>query len=178
MRKKPSRKTAIKKYYQLNQRITASELRVIDAERKQVGVLTRDEALKKAAETDVDLVLIAPTAKPPVAKLIEFNKFLYQEEKKHKEAKKGVKKSGSKDIKLTLFVAQGDLDRLIDKGREFLDEGNQVRLNLTLRGRQIVKKQMGFDLIKKYIEALGDVNIAKEPRLEGRVIRTVVSKKK
>ncbi len=178
MRKKPTRKTVTKKYYQLNHRITAAQLRVIDAEGKQIGLLSKDEALKKATDEGIDVVLIAPTAKPPVAKLIEYNKFLYQEEKKHKEAKKGVKKSGSKDIKLTLFVAQGDLDRLIEKGREFLNEGNQVRLNLTLRGRQIIKKQMGFDLIKKYIDALGDVNIAKEPRLEGRVIRTVVSRKK
>jgi len=98
--------------------------------------------------------------------------------KKLKEAKKGAKKSVVKDLKLSLFIGPADFDRIVKRGKEFLDAGNQLRLNLTLRGREIVKKQMAFDLINRYIGQLGDMNVSKEPRLEGRVIRAVIASKK
>lgn len=167
-----------RKYYQLNHYIEAPTLRVIDEEGKQVGVITKVEALNIARNQGMDLVMIAPTAKPPVAKITDFKKFLYQEEKKAKEAKKGIKKSVVKDIKLSLFIGPADLERMITKGKEFLEEGSQVRLNLTLKGREIAKREMGLDLLKKFIEQLGEVNISKEPRLEGRVIRAVIARKK
>lgn len=172
------KRPAARKFHTLNQNIQAPKLRVIDSEGRQIGVLSRDEAINKAQEQEVDLVLIAPQAQPPVAKIIDFKKFLYQEEKKLKEAKKGIKRSSTKDIKLSLFIAQGDLDRMIERGRDFLKDGNQLRLNLTLKGREMGKRDMGLNLIKKYIESLGEINISKEPRQEGRVIRAVVSKKK
>lgn len=167
-----------KKFYFTNHRIEASTLRVIDQEGKQIGILNKFEALRQAQDKDSDLVLIAPKANPPVAKIIDFKKFLYQEEKKLKEAKKGIKKSIVKDIKLSLFIAQADLDRLINKARSFLDEGNQVRINLVFRGREIGKRAMGFDLVNKVIATLGNVNVSKEPRLMGRIISTVVSRRK
>ncbi len=153
-------------------------MRVVDDKGEQVGVLSKQEALNEAQTRELDLVLIAPQAKPPVAKIIDFKKFMYQEEKKLQEAKKGIKKSIVKDIKLSLFIGQSDLERLMHKGKEFIDGGSQLRLNLTLKGREVAKKQMAFDLIKKFITELGEVNISKEPRLEGRVVRAVVAKKK
>lgn len=173
-----SHKQPQKKYYEINYQINADNLRVINEKGEQVGVMSKNEALKKAQELGLDLVLIAPQAQPPVAKIIDFKKFLYQEEKKAKEAKKGVKKSITKDINLGLFIAEGDLLRLVEKGKEFLADGNQVRINLTLKGREIAKKQMAFDLINKFLGFLGEINISKPPRLEGRVVRTVVAKKK
>ena len=170
--------SAHRKFYLINYRIPEGELRVIDDQAKLVGIITKQEAMRMAQEKELDLVLIAPNAKPPVAKLIDFKKFLYQEEKKLKEAKKGVKKSIVKDIKLSLFIAGADFTRMVNKGKEFIDHGNQLRLNLTLKGREVGKRSMGFDLIKRYILGLGEVNMSKEPRLEGRVIRTVLSKKK
>ena len=167
-----------RKYYFTNFRIEAVTLRVIDALGKQVGVLSKQEALEIAQKQELDLVLIAPHAKPPVAKIIDFKKFLYQEEKKQKEARKGIKKSIVKDLKISLFIGPADLERMINKGREFLDEGSQLRLNLALKGREIFKKQMAFDLIKKYTSSVGDINISKEPKIEGRVIRTVIARKK
>ncbi len=167
-----------RKYYFINYRIEAPTLRVIDEKGEQVGVITKEEALRKAQELELDLVLIAPKAVPPVAKIIDFKKFLYQEEKKAKEAKKGIKKSTTKDVSLGLFIAAGDLARLENKGKEFLSEGHQVRINLTLRGREMGKKQMAYDLVNKYIASLGEVNVSKPPRFEGRVIRSVVAKKK
>lgn len=173
--KKASKK---RKFYLINYRIENSPLRVINEEGKQIGVMTKEEALQQAQEKGVDLVLIAPKANPPVAKLIDFKKFLYQEEKKEKEAKKGVKKSVVKDLKLSLFIAPADLARLENKGKEFLNEGHQLRLSLTLKGRENAKKNMAFELIRKFISALGEVNISKQPQLEGRVIRAVVARKK
>lgn len=167
-----------RKFYLLNYRIEAPTLRVVDDQSKQIGVLPKQEALRIAQEKGLDLVLIAPKANPPVAKIIDFKKFLYQEKKKEKEAKKGIKKSVVKDISLSLFIGPADLERLENKGKEFLDKGHQLRLNLTLRGREMGKKQMAFDLIKKYIGTLGEVNISKEPKLEGRIIRAVVARKK
>jgi len=167
-----------KKFYFINHRIEAPTLRVIDKEGKQIGVLSKYDALRKAQELESDLVLIAPSAKPPVAKIIDFKKFLYQEEKKLKESKKGIKKSTVKNIKLSLFIAESDLNRLIARTKEFLDEGNQVRINLLFRGREIGKRQMGFDLINKFLASLGDINVSKEPRLMGRIISTVVFRRK
>jgi len=175
---RPKPKYQPRKYYDINYRINAPTLRVINEKGEQIAVMTKEEALKKAQEQELDLVLIAPKAMPPVAKIIDFKKFLYQEEKKAKEAKKGIKKSTTKDISLSLFIAEGDLSRLENKTKEFLKEGHQVRINLTLKGREMGKKQMAFDLVNRFITSLGEVNISKPPRIEGRVIRSVVSKKK
>lgn len=153
-------------------------MRIVDEQSKQIGVMSRDEALKMARESEKDLVLIAAKAQPPVAKIIDFKKFLYQEEKKQKEARKGIKKSIVKDINLSLFIAAADFERMLRRSMQFLSEGNQVRLNLTLRGREIGKRNMAFDLMKKFIGLAGQVNVSKEPRMEGRVIRAVISKKK
>jgi len=167
-----------KKFYTINNNIVAKELRVIDEQGKQVGVISKDEALQLANSKDLDLILIAPGASPQVARLMDFKKFLYQEEKKQKEAKKGVKKSTTKDLKLSLFIASADLNRLIAKGQEFLNSGNQLRLNLSLKGREMGKKDMAMALVNKFIQSLGELNISKEPRIEGRVIRAVVARKK
>ncbi|MCX7996869.1 MAG: translation initiation factor IF-3 [Patescibacteria group bacterium] len=167
-----------RRIYATNLRIEAPELRVITANGEQLGIMSRQEALEQAQAQGLDLVLIAEKAQPPVAKIIDFKKFLYQEEKKAKEAKKGIKKSIVKDIKLSLFIAPGDKERLLEKGREFLEEGNQLRLNLTLRGREVMKKDMAIQMLTDFIAALGEVNIAKPPTVEGRVVRSVVSRKK
>ncbi len=168
----------IHKYYQINYRIESLSLRVVNTNGKQLGILNKDEAIRLAKSEEKDLVLIAPNANPPVAKIIEFSKFLYQENKKNKEARKGIKKSVTKDIKISLFIGPADLERLINRGKEFLNDGNQLRINLPLKGREIAKKPMAFELINKFINCLGEINLAKPPKLEGRVIRAVVSKRK
>jgi len=140
--------------------------------------MSKQDALNRAQNDGLDLVLIAQNAKPPVAKITDFKKFLYQEEKKLKEAKKGAKKSDVKDIQLSLFMSDHDKKRFINKTKEFLKSGHQVRLNLTLRGREIVKKTMAIKFMKDYIGQLEEVNVSKKPRVEGRVVRSVVSRKK
>lgn len=175
---RPKPKFTNRKFYAINYRIEAATLRVINEKAEQLGILTRDEALRKSQEMGLDLVLIAPKAQPPVAKIIDFKKFLYQEEKKAKEAKKGIKKSSTKDIYLSLFIAEADLLRMENKAKEFLAEGHQVRINLSLQGRELSKKTMAFNLVNTFISNLGEVNVSKLPKIEGRVIRSIVAKKK
>jgi len=167
-----------KRFFLINEQIKAQKLRVIDENNKQSGILSKEEALNKAKEQEMDLVLIAPKANPPVAKIINLKKFLYQLEKKEKEGKKGAKKGIVKDIQLSLFIGPADLARLIKKGAQFLEEGHQLRLSLNLKGREITKKTMAFDLMNHYISSLNEIIITKAPKLEGRVIRAIVSKKK
>jgi len=163
------------KRYLINEKIQSSPLRVIDSEGKQIGILTRQEALMKARELDLDLVLVAPQAQPPVAKIIDYNKFLYQEQKKEKKAKKS--KSETKDLNLSLFAAKNDFDRLVRRGNEFIKEGYQLRLNLVLRGREMTKVQRGMEIVNQFVGQLEGVKIIKPPKLEGSVIRAVVAKK-
>lgn len=153
-------------------------MRLIDDKGKQIGILSREEASHIAQEKQLDLVLITNHVQPPIVKLIEFNKFLYQENKKQQEEKKGSKKAGIKDIKLSLFIGRGDLERLVKKAVTFLEEGHQVRIGLLLKGREMGKKQMGFDLINQYIANVGDVTISHEPKIQGRVIIAVIGRKK
>lgn len=173
-----NRNRTVRKHYTINQHITAPQLRVIDSEGKQIGLLSKEQAFEETQKRELDLILISPHSNPPVAKIIDFKKFLYQEQKKQKEAKKGVKRSTVKDIKFSLFIAEADLHRLVEKGKEFLNDGNQVRLNLTLKGREMGKRDMAITKVKNFITMLGEVNISKEPRQEGRVIRAVVAHKK
>lgn len=164
--------------YVLNERILGDTFRLIDEKGEQIGIHTRNEALAISRERGVDLILIAPSAQPPVVKAIDFHKFLYQEEKKNKESRKGQKKSGVKDVMLSLFIGEQDLERFQKKSLEFLEEGYQVRIKLTLKGRELGKKQMAFDLVKRFIGNLGEVMVSSEPKMQGRAIITVVSRKK
>ncbi len=164
--------------YTLNERINAPQMRLIDDQAKQIGLMSRDEALAMAREKELDLVLISAQANPPVVKLIDFNKFLYQENKKQQEARKGIKKNVVKDIKLSLFIGKGDFDRMVRRTQEFIAEAHPVRLSLPLKGREVAKKQMAFDLLNNFIKEVGDVSISTEPKAQGRVIIAVIGKKK
>lgn len=161
-----------------NERIRGEEFRLIDDQGEQVGLVNRQEALDYAREHEVDLVLIASQAQPPVVKAIDYHKFLYQEEKKNKESKKGQKKGGTKDIQISLFIGEGDLSRLAKKAHEFLTEGFQVRVKLVLHGREMGKKDMAFTLITSFVARIEDAMVAVPPKLQGRVIFAVIVRKK
>jgi len=103
---------------------------------------------------------------------------MYQESKKEQEAKKGVKKSTVKDVHISLFMGEADLLRMINKTKDFLADGNQVRINMELRGRQLGKMPMAVEHMNAFLKQLGDVNISKEPKIEAKVVRAVVARKK
>lgn len=159
----------IGKYYKTNQFIRAEKLRVIDEEGKQIGVISLEEALKLAKDTENDLVEIAPMAKPPVAKIINFKKFLYIENKKEQKAKKGIKGGDIKGIRLTPFIAQGDLDVRVRKAEEFLKEGNKVRAAVRFTKRQLSKKQFGYEVLNKFNQSLALIGqLESEPKWLGK----------
>lgn len=167
------------KRYRINERIFASPLRVLDTEGKQVGVLTKFEALALAREQELDLVEIAPMAKPPVAKIIDYNKFQYQQSKKKQEEKKKAKSSETKEIRLGPFMSDNDLQVMIRRGREFLEDGDKIRLVVKFRGRQITRSDFGRQVINKVVEALADISkVDREAKFEGRQMVALLSPEK
>ncbi len=146
----------------------------MDEKGKQIGVVTKLEALQKAKELDLDVVEIAPQAVPPVAKLIDFKKFKYQEAKKEQENRKSQKNVGVKEIRLRPFIGQHDFDTRLTRAKEFLKDGNQVKLSLFFRGREITRKEFGFDVMKRFIAGLNSVRVVREPHLEGKVLSAMV----
>lgn len=169
-------KPSDKKFYRTNERIFASSLRVLDSEGKQIGILTKFEALSLAREKLLDLVEIAPQAKPPVAKIIDFKKFLYQEEKKRKEERKSAKTSDTKEVRLGPFMSDNDLSVMVKRARDFLSDGNKVRLVVFFSGRQITHPQFGHQILDKALEMLSDVSkVDRDRKLEGRKLIILVS---
>ncbi|HZZ98574.1 MAG TPA: translation initiation factor IF-3, partial [Candidatus Saccharimonadia bacterium] len=152
-----------KSFFKINQFIQASELRVLDQFNKQLGVMTKSEALQKANELGVDLVEIAPSAKPPVAKLIDFAKFKYQIAQKAQEDKRKTKISEIKELRMTPVIAQGDFDARMKKARKFLEGGDKVRLNVKFAGRMITKKEYGEKVLKRAVDQLSDISMVEIP---------------
>lgn len=144
-----------KKFYRINQFIRAGRLRVIGQDGKQIGILSLNEALEKAHEQEQDLVEIVPSANPPVAKIVNFRKFLYQEEKRERAARKKIRGGETKEVRVTPFIAQADFNVRIRRAEEFLKEGNKVKISVRFKGRQMGKKEFGYEVLKKVTTALG-----------------------
>ena len=164
---------------QLNEDIRAREVRCIGEDGTQYGIISRDEALRLAEERGLDLVLIAPDAKPPVCKIMDFGKFKYQQEKKKKEAKKKQTKIEVKEIKLSVKIAQNDIDYKVKHAREFLQKGKHVKFRVFLRGREMANPEAGVEVLKKVIPMIEDIGVVeKKPHQEGRYINMLVIPKK
>lgn len=168
-----------KKFYRINQFIRAGQVRVIGEDGKQVGILSTKEAWEIAQAQGLDLVEIAPTANPPVTRIIDYKKFLYQEEKKEREAKKKNKGGDLKEIRLTPFIAQGDLEVRIKRAEEFIREGNKVRAVVRFTGRQLGKKGFGYEVLTKTVAALSTLAVVEgEPKWIGRSLVTTLTPSK
>lgn len=162
--------------YRINERINAPLMRVLDSEGKQIGILPKFEALAKAREDGLDLVEIAGGATPSVAKIIDFNKFLYQQSKKKQEEKRKAKVSETKEIRLGPFMSDNDIMVSVKKGRQFLEEGDKIKLVLKFRGRQITHPEFGHAIIRKFSEAVADISkIDREAHLEGKQMIALLS---
>jgi len=133
--------------------------------------MSRDEAIFKARQANLDLILVAEKAKPPVAKIIDFNKFKYQEQQKLKEGKKKDKTQDQKEIRFTPFIAQGDFATRISRVKEFLTDGHKVKMTVKFTGRQITRKEFGFELLKKAAKQLIEFGTQQtEPKLQGKLL--------
>lgn len=152
------------------------EVRLIGSDGKQVGVVKIGEALKMAKDEGLTLVEIAPTAKPPVAKIVEFSKFRYQEEKKAKAIAKKQKGGELKEIRFSPFIAEGDYNTRLKRVKEFLAEKNKVKIVVVFMGRQMGSKPLGYSLIERIQKELGEtIAVDMPPKFLGRHLVTIIS---
>lgn len=161
------------KFYRINDQIRADEIRIIDAQGKQVGIFSRSQALEKAQETELDLIEVAPEAKPPVVKLVDLAKFKYDQAKKKKSAKASVIET--KTIRLRPFMNEHDVLVRVNKIKNFIKDGDRVKLQIQMFGREITKKDFAFKLIDKVMAELREeAHLANEPALKGKIIETTI----
>ena len=152
---------------------------VIDAGGEKLGLLSRDEAIEQAKRQELDLVEIAPQANPPVAKIVDFQKFKYEEGKKEQAAKKNARDVELKEIWLSPRIAEHDLQTRLRRAEEFLTDGNKVQFRVKFRGREMGNMQIGFDLVKRIFAQFGErISIEREPKVEGRSITTIIGRSK
>lgn len=148
------------KFYKINHHITAPTVRLLDDQGKQIDVMSISEARSRAQETGLDLVEVAGNANPPVVKLISFSKFKYQEAKKLKSEKKGIKGGELKEIQMTPFIGQNDYETRLKKAQKFLSTGNKIKLSIKFQGRQLSHQEFGHNLISKFKNDLKDQAVA------------------
>ena len=163
----------------MNEMITVKEVRCTSDDGTNHGIISTAEALQIADSMGLDLVLIAPDGKPPVAKIMDYGKFRYQQEKKKKEAKKNQKVIVVKEIKLSVKIAENDISYKVKHAREFLEEGNHVKFRVFLKGREMANPQAGVDVLNKVWPMIEDLAVMdKEPKLEGRYVNMMALPKK
>lgn len=177
-RRNPNFRQRKRKEHRTNEEITTSEVRVV-GENIESDVYPIEKALKMAQEMEVDLVEISPTAKPPVCRLIDYKKFLYEKKKKEKEQKAKSKQSEVKEIRFTPNTDDHDFDFKAKHAYKFLQDGNKVKCYVQFKGRAIMFKDRGELLLLKFAERLADVgSLESMPKMEGRRMIAIFSPKK
>nr|WP_300005066.1 translation initiation factor IF-3 [Tissierella sp.] len=157
------------KELQINEQIRAREVRLIDADGEQHGIVPIQKAMDIAIERNLDLVNVAPTAKPPVCKIIDYGKYKYELAKKEKEARKNQKIINVKEIRLTPNIEIHDLNVKAKRANEFLQSGDKVKVSVRFRGREMGHTAIGRVVLKDFVELTKDSGVVeKTPRLEGR----------
>ena len=163
----------------INEQIRDREVRLIGVNGEQLGIMSAREAMKKAEEAELDLVKIAPTAKPPVCKIIDYGKYRYELTRKEKEAKKKQKVVEVKEIRMSPNIESNDLNTKMNATKKFLEKGNKVKVTLRFRGREMAHMQSSNHILDDFAESLADVAvIEKAPKIEGRSISMVLTEKK
>ena len=162
--------TVIPKSLILNDKIRAREVRLIDEDGKQVGVMNKMEALRRASDAGLDLVLISPNAKPPVARIMDYGKYRFEQQKKLKESRKKSKTVSVKEIRLSPTIEGNDFETKLKHVRKFVSkEGAKVRVSIRFRGRAITHKELGQQVLEKMAESTSDIaNVISKPKMEGR----------
>ncbi|MBQ2705512.1 MAG: translation initiation factor IF-3 [Agathobacter sp.] len=163
----------------INEQIRDKEVRLIGADGEQLGIVSSKEAQRLADEAGLDLVKIAPTAKPPVCKIIDYGKYRYEQARKEKEAKKKQKTVELKEIRLSPNIDTNDLNTKINSAKKFIEKGNKVKVTLRFRGREMAHMNQSKYILDDFAEALADVAVVeKAPKVEGRSIGMVLAEKR
>lgn len=162
--------------YRVNRQIRIPEVRLIDEKGEQVGVVTRDDALSRAEQAGLDLVEVAPTARPPVCRIMDFGKFKYNQRKKERGSHRA--SSQLKELRVRPAIDKHDLEYRLEAGRRFLEAGHKVQVVCIFRGRQMAHPEHGYEVMRKVAETLGDISkIESHPRLMGRRMTMLLAHK-
>ena len=163
----------------INEQIRDKEVRVIGEDGEQLGIMSAKEALKLAQEAELDLVKIAPTANPPVCKIINYGKYRYEQARKEKEAKKKQKVVDVKEVRLSPNIDTNDLNTKVNSAKKFIQKGDKVKVTLRFRGREMAHMQTSKHILDDFADMLKDVaSVEKPAKLEGRSISMVLTEKR
>lgn len=159
----------IAKDMMINDGIRARELRLISDSGEQLGVKTKAEALQMAEAANLDLVVVSPTAKPPVARIMDYGKYRFEQQKKQREARKNQKIINVKEVRLSPTIDSNDFNTKMRQARKFLEKGDKVKASIRFRGRAITHKQIGQDVLMRFADEIKDLaDIEQKPKMEGR----------
>nr|WP_218921774.1 translation initiation factor IF-3 [Jeotgalibacillus malaysiensis] len=154
---------------QINESIRSREVRLIDQNGEQLGVKSKNEALDIAARVNLDLVLVAPNAKPPVARIMDYGKFKFEQQKKEKEARKNQKVINLKEVRLSPGIEEHDFNTKLRNARKFLEKGDKVKASIRFRGRAITHKEIGQRVLERFAEECKDIStVETKPKMDGR----------
>ena len=163
----------------INEQIRDREVRVVSATGEQLGIMSSRDAFKLAQEAGLDLVKIAPTARPPVCKIIDYGKFRYEQARKEKEAKKKQKTVEIKEVRLSPNIDENDLNTKAGAARKFITKGNRVKVTLRFRGREMAHVQSSKVILDEFAKRLEDVAVVeKPPKMEGRSLTMLFTEKR
>ena len=163
----------------INEQIRDKEIRLIGEDGEQLVIMSTREAMKLAAEAELDLVKIAPTAKPPVCKIIDYGKYKYELTRKEKEAKKKQKTVDVKEVRLSPNIDTNDLNTKVNNAKKFIQKGNKVKVTLRFRGREMAHMQTSKHILDDFADMLKDIAVVEKPtKLEGRSISMVLTEKR
>ncbi len=161
--------TTIAKDMIVNDRIRANEVRLIGKDGEQIGVIQTKEAIRLAEESSLDLVLVSPNAKPPVARIMDYGKYRYEQQKKEREARKNQKIVNVKEIRLSPTIDDHDFDTKLRNARKFIEKGDKVKVSIRFRGRAITHKEIGRVVLERMAEAASDISVVEsKAKMDGR----------
>ncbi|MBQ5471468.1 MAG: translation initiation factor IF-3 [Treponema sp.] len=162
----------------INEMIRVREVRLIDDEGNQKGIVPTVEALKLAKEKDLDLVEVSPNANPPVCKILDYGKYRFEQEKKLRDAKKNQKVLKLKEIRMQPKIGSGDLDTKAKHVQEFLNEGDKVKVTIRFRGRELAHTDLGYDVLQEVLKRLTSAYVVeKAPAMDGKTMSMTISAK-
>ena len=163
----------------INEQIRDKEIRLIGENGEQLGIMSARDAMKLAKEAELDLVKIAPAAKPPVCKIIDYGKYRYEQARKEKEAKKKQKTIEVKEVRLSPNIDVNDLNTKVGAARKFIEKGNKVKVTLRFRGREMAHMQSSRHILDDFAEQMKDVaSVDKPPKIEGRNMTMFLTEKR
>ena len=165
------------KELEINERIRDKEIRLIGADGAQMGIMSPRDALRMAMDQDLDLVKVAPQAKPPVCKILDYGKYRFEMQKREKEAKKNQKVVEIKEIRLSLNIDTNDFNTKVTQSAKFLAAGHKVKASIRFRGREMAHSALGADVLKRFAAALPQASMDKPPVLEGRTMSILLTPK-